>query len=532
MSYPSARIGGEAPARCCEHPAEALPILDERTDMTQATTNTAQPKKTGTVYALVDPRDGTERYIGATKKTLKQRLSGHMKGAQTAPAVRNWITELDGCGGLAPEIRPIAEDVPEADLAYRETQEITIRLGAGLPLLNKVSTVPGRQLLERRRRTQREALEREAWAALVEPIRDRLGGPLPPKVHCLVPVPRVVWSFVGHPDRDVLEQMRPWTLDASVQKRYSVLSRMRADAQKHLGHETDVAWGGLFAVSGDEIARARLRRLVDAAVAESRWDNPESLSTYLTLLPWCMVMVGPWRKLASNAGIADSTEEFIDWVSGDAAVRVALRTVASCGRFGEVTDEVRHFADRVKPSIALASVAAAHLRLTPGDAIREPIRQVLIALAEDRQATEPMADLLQAIDPRAVSSVYGSDNAAAFDAKLGLPEGTSGAVIRELAAEYGAFYPPLRRIAIRSTGMIPTTDRPDYEGWSGPMVPTMHGITATLARAGLLPAPDGYVNECLRLVAVAADALDRRHGRVASVALPLTFPREDGPHAA
>lgn len=38
---------------------------------------------TGTIYALVDPRDGAVRYIGQTTKTLAERLAGHV--ANPAP---------------------------------------------------------------------------------------------------------------------------------------------------------------------------------------------------------------------------------------------------------------------------------------------------------------------------------------------------------------------------------------------------------------------------------------------------------------
>jgi hypothetical protein len=66
---------------------------------------------TGTIYALVDPRDGAVRYIGQTTKTVAERLAGHI--ARPAPRVGVWISELREVG-LAPFPMALRHDVPVA----------------------------------------------------------------------------------------------------------------------------------------------------------------------------------------------------------------------------------------------------------------------------------------------------------------------------------------------------------------------------------------------------------------------------------
>lgn len=65
---------------------------------------------TGTVYALIDPRDGKPRYIGQTKRPLAERLSGHLGSTRTQPRVRAWVAELRAAG-LRPRIIPLREGV-------------------------------------------------------------------------------------------------------------------------------------------------------------------------------------------------------------------------------------------------------------------------------------------------------------------------------------------------------------------------------------------------------------------------------------
>ncbi len=56
---------------------------------------------TGTIYGLVDPRDGTVRYVRQTTRSLAVRLAGHL--TKPAPRVGAWFEELR-VGGVDPDI--------------------------------------------------------------------------------------------------------------------------------------------------------------------------------------------------------------------------------------------------------------------------------------------------------------------------------------------------------------------------------------------------------------------------------------------
>lgn len=73
--------------------------------------------KTGCIYCLKDPRDGSVRYVGQTIKRLPQRLSEHVC-RPAGKRMRAWIVELDALG-LRPSIEAL-EIVPSADLNARE----------------------------------------------------------------------------------------------------------------------------------------------------------------------------------------------------------------------------------------------------------------------------------------------------------------------------------------------------------------------------------------------------------------------------
>lgn len=70
-----------------------------------------------TIYALVDPRDGTARYIGQTRAP-SARLRGHLRSPPN-DAVARWFAEL-AAEGSTPSMRAIVR-VParEADFAER-----------------------------------------------------------------------------------------------------------------------------------------------------------------------------------------------------------------------------------------------------------------------------------------------------------------------------------------------------------------------------------------------------------------------------
>ena len=65
---------------------------------------------TGTVYGLIDPRNGKLRYIGQTKQRPATRVRG-----KYAPRVVAWLAEMRGAG-VRPSIVVLRENVPAAGL--------------------------------------------------------------------------------------------------------------------------------------------------------------------------------------------------------------------------------------------------------------------------------------------------------------------------------------------------------------------------------------------------------------------------------
>ncbi|MEU3851739.1 hypothetical protein [Streptomyces sp. NPDC029554] len=88
---------------------------------------------TGTIYRLVDPRDGKIRYIGKTTQRPVDRLAGHL-AKPTNPAMRVWINGL-GMQGLTPRMETVTT-APVATLATEEDRQIRHHVKQGHRLLN------------------------------------------------------------------------------------------------------------------------------------------------------------------------------------------------------------------------------------------------------------------------------------------------------------------------------------------------------------------------------------------------------------
>lgn len=87
----------------------------------------------GTIYALIDPRDGKIRYIGKTTQTILNRLAGHI-AQPTNPAMRVWINSLS-LQGLTPRIEAVTTAPLEA-LDVEEQRQIRRHARQGHRLLN------------------------------------------------------------------------------------------------------------------------------------------------------------------------------------------------------------------------------------------------------------------------------------------------------------------------------------------------------------------------------------------------------------
>lgn len=92
------------------------------------------------IYILRDPRDGSVRYVGKTKRSLKQRLKGHINDARLCHRYRSvsyrdrWIAKLLR-NGLAPTIESI-EIVHGRDWAAAEMRWIAHFRSLGAKLTN------------------------------------------------------------------------------------------------------------------------------------------------------------------------------------------------------------------------------------------------------------------------------------------------------------------------------------------------------------------------------------------------------------
>lgn len=445
---------------------------------------------TGTVYVLVDPRNNSVRYVGATTKPLKDRLSGHL--GRASRRVKAWIDEL-AVNDLKPRIEPVTEGVPEAELRDAERAEITRRLIKGEALLNESATAPARRFIERRREQERTERERAAWEHVARQVRTIVGGPLPPGGIPPIPLPhRAVEAYhalIRLEDEPELEVI------PNIDRHLSKETRLRLGqekASKILWSSVQLVWGHLRGTadqSFDYLLASRVR-----SVFNGRWEDLEDAARYLALLPWGMVAVGPWAALAERAGMDASGEAFINWVSDDPTVREALTVLLrNGGRMGRLSalDDSDFY---LRPSAGLVVMTAAHHPEfdLPG-ALHLPVKAFLDSMLKGRQLTPAMADLLHEIDPRALDNFLGPDFVSGIDTQLGLPPGTSCSVLTALLEVAGKrrSLEGLDHIVARAAGVFPTVATPDFSNWMGSTAPMFQAVAATLTAAGVLPAPSG-----------------------------------------
>jgi hypothetical protein len=314
---------------------------------------------TGTVYALVDPRDSAPQYIGATTQILPQRLRGHL-GGKAAPKVRAWVTELR-TAGLRPLIIPLRKGVPAAELLTAEAEEITRVIAVGGALLNEHSTALGRELDRLRRESEREAAEREAWTELATVAMSSLGGPMPPGKLPEFDIPDKTWWFMS----EVAPGLSP--------ERYRTPSQDQKLATHGLLRHMRGAWPGVLCMASEEFER-RMERCFENAV-EIPFTSRTEASRYLTLAVWYMIAVEPWRHLAQIAGLPLDNASFAAWADHNDA-REALEFLTSC-REGVLAALSRDWErDRWHdggPGRLLATAAAAHTGTLPADAIRAQV---------------------------------------------------------------------------------------------------------------------------------------------------------------
>jgi hypothetical protein len=468
---------------------------------------------TGTVYALIDPRDNSVRYIGATIKPLKVRLYGHLKGP-TAKRVKAWIDDL-AAAGLVPQIEAITEDVPVVDLRDFEKDEITRRLIGGEQLLNEAATATARRLIERQRELDRQERERAAWEHAAHQVRAAVGGPLPPGEVAPVPLNdktlaayRSICAVMDMPEEGYASR------DVEGLSKSTRLMLMREKAGTDLWRSTRAIWGRLCGEAGQS-----LEIVLDARVSslfEDRWPDLTLASQYLSLLPWGIVAVGPWAALAERAGMDARGRDFIDWVSDDPLVREALAILLlqAGDRMGPLSALDDHDG-WARPSTGLVTLAAAHCTgFDLPDALHLEVKKFLEVMQRGDELTPGMVELLLDLDPQALDNILGPNVLARIDSQLGLSAGTSLDVIMALQESNCIWrVRNLDRVAARARQAFPTVDTPDFTRWGSATGPLFQAVAATLVASGHLPAPSGSrpdsVEEIRKLWRGSPDALQR-----------------------
>lgn len=439
---------------------------------------------TGTVYALIDPRDDVPRYIGQTKRPLSVRLGGHLTNSKSQPRVRGWIAELRAAG-LRPLIVPLREGVLAADLLTAAAEEITRIISVGGTLLNEHSTALGRELDRLRREAEREAAERGGWAELASVALATLGGPLPPGELPGFDVPDVAWRFMS----EVAPTLPP-------QERWRPKSREQEQATQALLWHMRGAWPGVRGLADDDFGKQMEYRF--SAAIEIPFGSRADASRFLSLAVWYMVAVDPWRHLAEIAGLPRDDASFIAWAGQHPETRDALAFLAAREQGALETLARSWERDRWHDGGAgrlLATAVAAHTDTVPAAAIHRDILVLLEKIADDHQLTAPMARLMMSLDPKALDRTFGPDMAADLDRDLGLVAGTSGRVLRALIERLGHCNDPqVRRAADRSAQEFSVVALPDYHHWHGRIVIPARAVSASLTRAGI-GEPDGITPE-------------------------------------
>jgi hypothetical protein len=401
-----------------------------------------------------------------------------------------WFEELRACG-VDPDIVSLKEGVPAASLLAVERAEITRRLLDGEKLLNESSTAEARAVLWTRHMEAEAEKERADWRRIAEIAREVLGGPIPPGNMPTVAVPPR--SLADHQEilalaRTPEEPRQPG--DDNWLSRDTRLRLFRGRARDDFWTAVRGAWGGLRGRAGNSFD-FQLEARIETAIGEP-WANDDVMNRYVTLIPWSLVAVAPWAAMAARAGMAIDGPDFVDWVTDDPSVREALHVllVEAGGRMGPLDVMDIRNRDRMRPSVMLATMTAAHCGFDLPESMHYEAKALLLELARDRQLTDALAAMLLKLDPKADDSAFGPNLAAEIDASLSLPAGTARSVFEALLKHpRGSYFGKLEDVVTRAQQALPTVPAPDYSTWTWDLAPTMQAITANFLAVDLLPPP-------------------------------------------
>ena len=452
---------------------------------------------TGTLYTLTDPRTNTVRYVGQTTKTLPVRLAGHL--TNPARKVAPWIDELADAG-LQPVISAIREGIPAADLLAAEREEITRRLLDGELLLNEASTSAGRKILRQRAEDARKERRRAAWEHLAHQTRHAVGGPPAPGPIPPVSLPDGLWEHLPWiwQTKEHLEQRDLFPPGGPIDEEGLALELRLLDTRNRFSDAlfdyVSAAWPRIWNTDDNETAD-ELERWVKGAI-DVRTGSAADMARLISLAPWCLVAVSPWASLAERAGLSLEPAPFIDWVSDGADVQEALRFVSALRpQLFTTLARIDPPYDRMRMGDYLAIATAAHTSVDVPEELARDAERLLHELGRQKMLTQPMADLLGALDPTALNQLFGRDLAAAADTDLGLPPGTAAAVLAHILEAGPGTFGTLDRVVDRATGKLPTRPYPDYSSWHGKSTRRAEAVVYTLVGAGLIAPPEGRTRD-------------------------------------
>jgi hypothetical protein len=103
--------------------------------------------KTMDAYTLIDPINGSIKYVGITHN-VRRRIDQHIRLAFTYGGLITWIHELY-MQGLQPRAKIIASGIPSKDARATESQFIEEYIRAGEKLLNRQLANPSFEMTRR-----------------------------------------------------------------------------------------------------------------------------------------------------------------------------------------------------------------------------------------------------------------------------------------------------------------------------------------------------------------------------------------------